>query len=158
MTFEAVRVEKQEVAGNEYGCVSVPSLSDSMIKACWSPECICRSVFLAPELSCSKDPKRSTMIKEHFHVQKPNPTSRAHSVSQNTGSAQSNTAPLKKITAMLLWFPTSLLLVNALHSLRQLLPRMCGLFVSVLILEICVIHWIKGDHTSSFSSSSGRDF
>jgi len=38
MTFEAARVEKQEVAGNEYGCMSVPSLSDSMIKACWSPE------------------------------------------------------------------------------------------------------------------------
>lgn len=52
------------------------SLSDSMIKACWSPERLCRSVFLATELSCSKDPKRSNMIKAHFHTQKPSPTSR----------------------------------------------------------------------------------
>lgn len=91
-----------------------------MIKACWSPERLCWSVLLAPKLSCSKDPKRSTMIKEHFHAQKPNPTSLAHSFPQYDASAQSNTASLKKITDMLLLFPRSLLLVNALHSLRLL--------------------------------------
>ena len=31
-------------------------------------------------------------------------------------------------------------------------------FFCVLILGICVIHCIKGDNTSSFSSSPGRDF
>ncbi len=60
------------------------------------------------------------MIKEHFHAQNPNPTSLAHSFPQYAASAQSNTASLKTITDMLLLFPTSLLLVNALHSLRLL--------------------------------------
>lgn len=115
MTFEASCVEKQEVAGNEYGCVNVPALSDNMIKSC-CPELQCRSVFLVPELSCSKNPNRFTMIKDNFHAQKPNPNSLTPSLSTLPARSQTQHS-LYKTTDMLLWFPRSLLLVKPLHSL-----------------------------------------
>lgn len=100
MTFEAICVEKQEVAGNEYGCVSVPSLSDNMIKSC-CPELQCRSVFLVLELSCSKNPNRFTMIKDNFHAQKPNPNSLTPSLSTLPARSQTQHS-LYKTTDMLL--------------------------------------------------------
>lgn len=125
--------------------MSVPSLSDSMIKACWSPERLCRSVFLATELSCSKDPKRSTMIKDHFHAQKPNPTSRAHSISLYTASVQSHTAhtALKNYRhAAVISHKSFISKCIAFSQIVSSYPEYEECFeFSVLILEICVICW-----------------